>query len=65
MTAKPIERLVILHAAAPDAAAFRDQVVAAASGSFDRSSVPMVTVGPSIGPHIGPGGVGAAVLFEA
>jgi DegV family protein with EDD domain len=65
MTARPIERLVILHAADPDAAAFRDQLLARATGPFDRTAVPIVTVGPSIGPHIGPGGVGAAVLYSA
>ena len=63
MTAKPIDRLVILHAADPDAEAFRDQVLARASGPFDAAAVPVIKVGASIGPHVGPGGVGAAILY--
>ena len=65
ITARPIERLEILHTVTPDVEAFRDEVVARATGSLDRSSVPIGLVGASVGPHLGPGCLGAAVLYEA
>jgi DegV family protein with EDD domain len=65
ITARPIERLEILHTVTPDVEAFRDEVVARATGSLDRSFVPIGLVGASVGPHLGPGCLGAAVLYEA
>jgi len=65
ITARPIERLEILHTLTPDVEAFRDEVVARATGSLDRSSVAIGLVGASVGPHLGPGCLGAAVLYEA
>ncbi len=65
ITARPIERLEILHTLTPDVEAFRDEVVARASGSLDRDGVTIGLVGPSVGPHLGPGCLGAAVLYEA
>lgn len=61
----PIERIEILHTLTPDVEAFRDEVVARATGSFDRSDVKIGLVGASVGPHLGPGCLGAAVLYEA
>jgi DegV family protein with EDD domain len=65
ITARPIERLEILHTVTPDVEAFRDEVIARATGSLDPSSVPIGLVGASVGPHLGPGCLGAAVLYEA
>jgi DegV family protein with EDD domain len=65
ITARPIERLEILHTVTPDVEGFRDEVVARATGSLDRSFVPIGLVGASVGPHLGPGCLGAAVLYEA
>ncbi len=65
ITQKPIERLEILHTLTPDVEAFRDEVVARASGSLDPSTVSIGLVGASVGPHLGPGCLGAAVLYEA
>jgi DegV family protein with EDD domain len=62
--AHPIERIEILHTLTPDVEAFRDEVVARATGSFDRSDVRIGLVGASVGPHLGPGCLGAAVLYE-
>ncbi len=61
---RPIERLAILHTISPDVEAFRDQVLAQAPG-LDPADVTIDLVGPSVGPHLGPGCVGAAILYRA
>lgn len=58
----PIERLSILHTRSPDVEAFRDELVARVPGGIDPARVSIDLVGPSVGPHLGPGAVGAAVL---
>ena len=65
ITARPIERLEILHTLTPDVEAFRDEVIARATGTLDPSTVSIGLVGPSVGPHLGPGCLGAAVLYDA
>ena len=60
--ARPIERLAILHTMAPDIAAFSAEVIK--RSGVDPSSVIVSTVGASVGPHLGPGCVGAAVLYK-
>jgi DegV family protein with EDD domain len=60
--ARPIERLAILHTMAPDVDEFRDEVVK--RSGVDASKVMVSVVGPSVGPHLGPGCVGAAVLYQ-
>jgi DegV family protein with EDD domain len=64
ITERPIERLAILHTVSPDVAAFREKVLAQAPG-LDPAAVTIGLVGPSVGPHLGPGCVGAAVLYRA
>ncbi len=64
ITERPIERLSILHTVSPDVEAFRDQVLARAPG-LDPADVSINLVGPSVGPHLGPGCVGAAILYQA
>ena len=59
---RPIERLAILHTMAPDIDEFRDEVVR--RSGVDPSRVMVSIVGPSVGPHLGPGCVGAAVLYQ-
>jgi DegV family protein with EDD domain len=61
---RPIERLAILHTISPDVETFRDEVIARAPG-LDAAGVTIGLVGPSVGPHLGPGCVGAAVLYRA
>jgi DegV family protein with EDD domain len=61
---RPIERLAILHTISPDVEAFRDEVLARAPG-LDPAGVTIELVGPSVGPHLGPGCVGAAILYRA
>ena len=60
--ARPIERLAILHTMAPDIDEFRAKVVQ--RSGVDPSQVMESIVGPSVGPHLGPGCVGAAVLYK-
>jgi DegV family protein with EDD domain len=60
---RPIERLSVLHTISPDVEAFRDEVLARAPG-LDPAGVSIELVGPSVGPHLGPGCVGAAILYR-
>jgi DegV family protein with EDD domain len=60
--ARPIERVAILHTMAPDVDEFRDEVVK--RSGVDPAKVMVSVVGPSVGPHLGPGCVGAAVLYK-
>ena len=62
---RPIERLAILHTVTPDVEGFRDEVLARAPGGLDPADVSIDLVGASVGPHLGPGCVGAAVLYRA
>ena len=61
---RPIERLAILHTVSPDVEAFRDQVLSRAPG-LDPADVTIDLVGASVGPHLGPGCVGAAILYRS
>jgi len=61
---RPIERLSILHTVSPDVEAFRDQMLARVP-DLDPASVTIELVGASVGPHLGPGCVGAAILYKA
>ncbi len=64
ITERPIERLAILHTISPDVEAFRDEVLARAP-ELDPADVTIGLVGASVGPHLGPGCVGAAILYRA
>jgi DegV family protein with EDD domain len=59
---RPIERLAILHTVSPDVEAFRETVSRAAG--LDPAGVSIYLVGASVGPHLGPGCVGAAILYR-
>jgi DegV family protein with EDD domain len=61
---RPIERLAILHTMSPDVEAFRELVISRSVG-LDDDGVSINLVGASVGPHIGPGAVGAAILYRA
>jgi DegV family protein with EDD domain len=64
LTARPVERIAILYTVVDDIEAFRDAVVAKLPGGVDPARVSVVTVGPSVGPHLGPGAVGAVFLLK-
>jgi DegV family protein with EDD domain len=59
----PVERLTILHTKAPDIEAFRAEVLARLP-DLDPEGVTIELVGPSVGPHLGPGCVGAVVMYR-
>jgi DegV family protein with EDD domain len=60
--ARPIERLAILHTMAPDVDEFRAEVIR--RSGIDPAIVSTQIVGASVGPHLGPGCLGAAVLYK-
>jgi DegV family protein with EDD domain len=63
ITARPIERLAVFHSISPDLDEFRSAVIARA-GTLTVADVETAIIGPSIGPHLGPGALGAAMLFQ-
>ena len=60
---KPVERLSILHTETPDIEAFRSEMLTHLP-DLDPNAVSVELVGASVGPHVGPGCVGAAVLYR-
>jgi len=66
ITERPIERAAILHTIVGEGAgevdAFKAEVVRRAG--LDPAAVTVSIVGPSVGPHLGPGCLGAAVLYS-
>ncbi|HYH94109.1 MAG TPA: DegV family protein [Candidatus Saccharimonadales bacterium] len=59
----PIERLSILHTQTPDVEAFREELLRRVP-DLDPANVTIELVGASVGPHLGPGCVGAAVMYR-
>ena len=64
LAARPVERLAILYTPPSEPESFRDEVVAAMSGGIDPANVTVQVVGPSVGPHLGPGCLGGVVLYR-
>jgi fatty acid kinase fatty acid binding subunit len=60
LTASPIERATVLHTTGADVEAFRRQFIERTG--LDPAKVPALTIGASVGPHLGPGCVGAVVI---
>lgn len=63
VTDRPVERIAILHTMAPDIESIRTEILARVP-TLDPGSVTIDLVGASVGPHIGPGSFGAAVLHR-
>jgi DegV family protein with EDD domain len=63
LAVRPIERLSILHTTQADVEGFAEQLIPKIPGGIDRSKVTIDLVGPSVGPHLGPGCVGAVALY--
>jgi len=61
---RPMDRLSILHTTEADVEEFAEQLIAKVPGGIDRSKVTIDLVGPSVGPHLGPGCVGAVALYR-
>ena len=63
LTAKPIERATVLHTTNADIEEFHAKFLERAD--VDPGNVQLGLVGPSVGPHLGPGCVGATVIQRA
>jgi len=63
ITARPIDRAVVIHAMARDADAFAAEL--ATKAGLAAGSVPVRAIGASVGPHVGPGAYGAVVLYRS
>ena len=60
----PMDRLSILHTTDADVEEFAAKLIDAIPGGLDPSKVTVDLVGPSVGPHLGPGCVGAVALYK-
>lgn len=61
---RPMERLAILHTTNADVETFRDEIVGRVPGGIEPGNVTINLVGASVGPHLGPGCVGAVALYR-
>lgn len=64
MTARPLERIAVLFTPPADGEAFREELISRVAGGIDPARVSVQPVGPSVGPHLGPGCVGGVVLYK-
>lgn len=64
LTARPVERLAILYTPPSEPESFREEVIAAMAGGIDPANVTVQVVGPSVGPHLGPGCLGGVILYR-
>jgi len=64
LSARPVERLAILYAPPSEPESFRTDVIAAMAGGIDPATVTIQIIGPSVGPHLGPGCIGGVVLYR-
>jgi DegV family protein with EDD domain len=62
LTGGRVERLAILYTPGADHQSFREELVARVPGGIDPALVSTHVVGPSIGPHLGPGCLGGVIL---
>jgi DegV family protein with EDD domain len=60
LTAHPLERATVLHSCNADVEEFRQELQQ--RSGLDDSRIQVMTIGPSVGPHVGPGCMGAAIL---
>jgi DegV family protein with EDD domain len=65
LCSRPMERLSVLHTTNAGVESFTPELVARVPGGIDASKVTVDLVGPSIGPHLGPGCVGGVALYRA
>ena len=63
MTTRPVERLAILYTPPSEPESFRDELLGRVPGGIDPGRVSIQAVGPSVGPHLGPGCLGGVVLY--
>jgi DegV family protein with EDD domain len=63
LTERPIEALAILYTPPADPEAFCEEVVARLPTPIEPARVSVQPVGPSVGPHLGPGCLGGVVVY--
>ncbi len=63
LTARPMERATVLHTTQADVEEFHARFME--RSGLDPSMVQTRTVGPSVGPHLGPGCVGGVAIYRA
>jgi DegV family protein with EDD domain len=63
LTQRPMERATVLHTTNADVEEFHATFLE--RSGLDPAKVQTMTVGPSVGPHLGPGCVGAVAIYEA
>lgn len=61
----PVERLAVLHGMTPEIETFAADLVARIPEGVPAERIVITPVGPSIGPHLGPGCFGAVILLRA
>ncbi|HEX7951189.1 MAG TPA: DegV family protein [Candidatus Limnocylindrales bacterium] len=61
---RPVERLSVLYTVGAEVDTFRAELLGRLP-AIDPGDVVTVLVGPSVGPHIGPGCVGAVAMYSA
>lgn len=64
LTADPVEWVAVLHGLAPDVDDFRAALLTRIPGGIPEGNVVTTLIGASVGTHLGPGCVGAAVLLQ-
>ncbi len=64
LTTRPVDRLAILYTPPSEPSDFREEVMARMPGGVDPAGVTIQVVGPSVGPHIGPGCLGGVILYR-
>jgi DegV family protein with EDD domain len=62
LTSRPVERLAVLYTPPADVGPFREALIARVPGGISPAMVSVQVVGASVGPHIGPGCLGAVIL---
>jgi DegV family protein with EDD domain len=62
LTEKPLEQAVVLHSTQADVEEFYEKFIA--RSGLDPAVVQTMTIGASVGPHLGPGCVGAVILYK-
>jgi DegV family protein with EDD domain len=60
----PAERVAVLHGLAPDVDDFRSELLARLPGGVPEERVMTTLIGASVGAHVGPGCIGAALLVQ-
>ena len=64
LTSRPVERLAILSTPPSEPDSFREEVIARMPDGVDPAAVTIQVIGPSVGPHLGPGCLGGVVLYR-